>query len=1220
MTKKNKIMIGVISGVLALAVIICAVVLLTRGSKETIAEADGTYDANYTNGCSYPHDEAITLDGKLDEDIWQDKEWFVNTFVANINGNMPVVKVTSYLDKYGVYIASEVTDTNLTHNGQRSPVKNSNWEFYVSASNADETRPTDRLYSYQYNIDMLGDVRSDKTNFERGVTVDGELNSGATKGATLEMFIPWQEFDVDASEKVPEQFGILVTYRPVLEGQSNTVWMSPIVNSLAQINDHHRFGVNGYLTPDAENAVVGDNKYSYAKSGNWDISQESEGILKSSYGTEHHKIFFKEHFASDFIVETTMIPVKALENDWPKAGIMFVGTDGVYQSVILDLKDNILVNGKNGTKNVSEIKLTTLNNNEGGWNQKEWTDFNRENTKATSQEGVKLTVIKNGGKFWYFVNDEYIMSQQLDFMDFEVFPGLYALGCDVTFKDYSCEEMSTSETTKYLNERGIYQIQAKASSGGSVETSKISVKKGETYDLTITCKTGYEVESILINDKECIADAKQKAVEGVYTVTGANSNQNIQVKFKKVEGTKLYGTVQADKKGIAADILVTGVSNGLLRYEVSASASKGYNVVLPSGKYNVLVTANGYRGAFKTVNVSGETELNFTVEPSDFVQKLTVNGTEISSIMGPWDFTKEHSKKVSTSFAKTGKMAPIYFKGTGKDFVATTTINYTTNFVAGKDYQPDLMGGFVFNNGKSNGWVVTNTNGIVHTGWKFVRNLTDTTMLAYPDKKTANMTVAKCGSDLNVYFDGVFACKLNWSDVASEIGADEEVAVALYAIMDKESDIEFSNYSIQFGTSAAKNYISSHALKDGTVANSPFATVVTVNNTPVKSMLGRWDLTNVSKNYVTASYDLGSKQQPLYFAKTATNFAVEAKIEYTTNFVSGVDYQKDLMGGFAFTDGKNVDWIVARSRGYARTSWKFANDLIDYDVLMHPAKRSVKFAVVKQGEKVSLYYDGKLARTMKWSEIAPNISAKSTMAIGLYMITDKAADIKFSNYKLHTGDAAVTKYIADNKLKDGPVVAGSLFANAVTVNGRQLVSKINNWDLSQAASNIAMGSYAKGTKVQPLYFNQTGSTVLVETLIEYTTDFKDGVEYQPDLMGGFEINDGVNSGFIMVAGKDLVYTDWIRTNGVMSDEVLYYPTKKPVKMTLALENDVIYVFLNNRRVATYGIDKIVPFNDKGSTYAFALRMVADKTADIKFSETSITTDATAVRDYIASHQ
>ena len=1035
MNKKKKY---VISGVIlaALLLLIGVIVFFVLG-KEHIAKAENTYEPSYQSYCSYEHDADMNIDGVLDEEAWKNKKWFSNTFMNDLDGKKPSMKVTGFLTEYGVYIASTVLDDNIVNDGQRSPKLNSNWEFYLCANQTGQNKVDDGLNRYQFNIDMVGDSYTRYPNFDRAIVVDGEMNSGETKGATLEMFVPWQTIGIEPTQGIPTEFQLMPAYRAFFAGQSETSLLNPISWTINGVRDFFVFDENGYTTMDREDAVVGNTKFGSTKTANWDISEEKDGIIQSSKGTNHHKIFFSEEYGSDFIVETTIVPVKSLGDDYPKAGIYFHSQDGLYYTVFLDMVETNLVDSINGTKNFAKYQIVTLNNNEGTWNQESLTQFDSDNINASNKEGVKLTVIKHGGKFWYFVDDKFVTAEEHSFMDVDVFPGFYSLGAHVVYKDYSCTELKNEKALQeYLNERDLYLVDAKVKGGGgSVTASATTVRKGESYDITLTSKSGYEVSSILVNGEERIKDARKNAVEGVYTITNVRGNQEVVVKFAKCDGAKFTGHVRDLEGAIAAKLTLYGQSNKLLRYEIKATSKKGFSAEVPSGTYRVLVEADNYKEYTGTITINGDTEKDFTLKYSEFPDVVKVNGKEVTSLKSCWDLSKQGQDIVSTSYDANGKMSPLYFSKTGKDFVMEATINYTTNFVSGKSYQPDLMGGFVFHDGTNIGWIMARGTGIVTTGWKFTNGMLDYDMLSYPTKEEVTFSIAKKGDTVYIYFNGELAGTKKWSEVAPAIRANSEMALGLYMVADKTADIEFSNYKVSIGTSVATSYINMHALKDTAIdGSSIFAKVVTVNNVPLKSMMKRWDLSNVAVNQVYGSYDLGTKTAPLYLVKHGSTVLVQTTIEYTTEFQAGVDYQKDLMGGFIFNDGKNSGWVMANQTGIVYTGWKFEHGLIDEPVLTYPEKCSVKMSVAIKDGYAYIFFDDTFVAKKKMSSLVPNAVTGADYAVGLYMVTDKPADIKFSNTSISTDANIVANYISNNRYTDNNADTGEVSYNPIVHN------------------------------------------------------------------------------------------------------------------------------------------------------------------------------------------
>ena len=1011
---KKRILIICICLLLVLATVSTGVFFwLSTGEK--IVPAENVYAPKYESFSTYEHDPEITIDGVLDESVWQDKKWFSNTYLANAGGSMPSVTLTGFATEYGVYIASVAKDSNLVNDGQRSPGKNSNWELYVTADNVGEERPNDTVYRRQFNIDMTGDAYTVYPNFDRAVKVEGILNSGDTTSATLEMFIPWQLLQIDVSKGVPEDFRVMIGYRAVLPGQSGTTLLQPVNYPIAATKDYYAFDSKGYVNADRTGAVLGDSVFGNSKTANWDLSREAEGIVESATGTEHHKLFFTGEYGGDYIVETTMIPVKSLNNEWPKAGIFFQGTDGLYSAVFLDMNDGILVDSVNGTKNFGRLQLVTLNNNEGKWNQSSLSKFNAENPNAATQEGVKLTVIKSGSRFWYFIDGRFVTCEDKPFMDIDVMPGLYALGGDVIYKDYSCKPLTEASLTEYLVQNGLYLVEANVgSAGGSVSASAFTVAEGGSYQLTIHSNTGYEVSSVLINGEECIENVKKSAIGGVYTVNGVTQAQQVRVLFSKTEGVKLTGVVYSeDNEAVSAQILLTGVTNPALRYALNAAGDKGYTVTVPTGTYQMTVTADGFETAVATVNISEETTRDYVLKTSGFAESVKVNNKVVTSLIDRWDLSNSYLGKVSTSFAAGGKIAPLYFSKTGVDFVMETTIDYTSLFQSGIEYQPDLMGGFVFSDGTSQGWIVARGTGIVTTGWKFTHGLVDYSMLMYPSKQTAHFAVAKRGNEVNIYFDGELAGTMLWSEIAPNIDAGSELALGLYMIADKTADIQFSNYRVLTGSAAVDQYISDHVSKDASAPSSDlFAKAVTVNGVQLKSLLKRWE---VSGNTAAGSFALGTKTAPLYFNTHGSTALISATIEYTTEFVSGTDYQKDLMGGFLVSDGENSGWIMANRTGIVYTGWKFEHGLVKDAVLMYPEKRSVEMTMAISDGYAYVFFDDTLICRKKLSLIIPGAADGADFAYGLYMVTDKAADVCFSNVSISTDASTVQSYITENQ-------------------------------------------------------------------------------------------------------------------------------------------------------------------------------------------------------------
>lgn len=1020
--KKKKIII-IIASVIAFLLIgagICFAIVFS--GKEAIAKAEYTYEKEYQSFCTYEHAEDINIDGVLDDACWQNKKWYRNRFIADINNSMSSFEMTSYVDEHGIYIASVAYDTNLIYDGQRSDSANTNFEYYLAATNAGEKLENDMVNTLRLNVNLGGDVNAYVTNMDRAVKIKGELNSGATESATLELFIPWETLGVDRSKGIPTEFYCMPSFLTVLPGQTSTTVMKPVSFPYKVASDYCVFDKDGYTNADRDGAVVGDSKFGHAKTANWDLSQEADGIIRSSVGTETHKIYFSEEFGSNFIVETTIVPVKDLENSAPKVGIFFQNTDDNYNAVFLDMREEYLSGAKkDGTRNFSTVRIAALHSN-GGWNMSYCDDTKYENTKASSNEGVKLTVIKYGSKYWVFADGKYMASFDYYFMDSDVIPGLFSLGGDVIYKNYSCETIDEAYLTDYLNKKGIYLVDAQiASAGGEVTASEFSVKKGGSYDINIKTNSGYEVSSVLINDKEMISSVKKKAVGGVYTVTGVKGNQNVKVSFAKCEGYNYTAQVKYGDTYQASSVTIKGITNGYRYYEVTAAGEKGFTVNLPAGKYKVTLVTEGYMSIEDTITIKKDVSKTYKLSLSQFAASVMVNGKAVDSVTDVWDRTQEHLGKITTSYEAGAKMKPLYFSKTATDFAVEATIDYTTEFKDGFSYQPDLMGGFVFNDGTNEGWIVARKSGYVYTGWNRITGKIGYDALTYPTKKSVEFAVVKVGDELSVYLDGKCVDTLKWSDVAPKINAKSELAVGLYMVADKDADIQFRNITYKTGTSAAKNYVASKVVKDAAIAGSSlFAQSLTINGTQLFTPVSSWDLGEISKGIAKGSYEMGTKAQPLYFIKHGSTLLVETTVEYTTVFKDGVEYQPDLMGGFMLSDGTNKGWLVANKTGVTFTGWNRNRDLVDENVLTYDASsgerpKSVKMTMAIKDDYIYVYFDDECIWKQKTEVVVKNVKSGADLAVGLYMYADKNADIKFSDISISNNASEVANYISSHK-------------------------------------------------------------------------------------------------------------------------------------------------------------------------------------------------------------
>ena len=1216
MTKKKKSLMILIVSVLALlaAGIVIALVVF----RDNIAKAENTYDPYYESFYTGENDLGIKIDGKLDEDIWKDKNWFQDTYLSKPNVKMPSWKITSHMTDMGVYIAAYIEDNNIMNDGQHTMEANTSLEFYYFVSNVGEEisgKGIDRGYMV---VDMRGDVHGTTGKFKRAVVVDGKVNSGKTKSATMEMFFPWEFFKVDTGKGIPANLYLYPVYCAVFEGKET---ISTSISSMDSVvkpqlylyKDYWRFNKDGYATADRKGAVVGDSVTGLAKTGNWDISQEKDGVVRSANGTREHYMYFTDKFSSDFMVETTIVPVKQKASD-AKAGFYFLTGDGQYHLVTLNTPNSLLIDSVNGTKNLSKYIMATYDNKNGIWDYQD--ECRAENPNAKKQEGVKLTVVKNGGKLWYFVDDKFMTSEQKEFMDTEVIPAFYAWAADVEFKDYSCTEMNEEQAKKYLNERGVYSVDAKVKgSGGTVEASKIAVAKGQKYDITVTCNSGYEVSSLLVNGRECLADAKKHAKGGVYTITADAQNQEIVVSFKKCNGPKLSGVVKGGGKALSATLTITCDNNGILRYVVSAKEDKGYQVVMPVGRYTIVVEAEDYIMDTVKVTLNKDTKKDITLKPSMFAAQVKVNGKTVSSNTKVWDRTKEAAGKIYGSYNKGTSLQPLYFAKTGNAAWFHSTIRYATNFVEGGSYQSDLLGGLWISDGSRTGWFGIRQHGIVYNS-TWVEKVIGYDVLSTWDKQhlTADVDFILQNGEFHIYVDGIYATKLAVTKILP--GADRNAALAFGLVMhaDKMADIEFSN--ISFSTDAkqiARDFAkkqASHTIPGGTI----FAQEVTVNGSKVQSKPYRWDLAEIRNNTVTCKD--GISNQPIWFAKTGKTALIQTTVSRVDNINGATGYETQPLAGIMVSDGAKEGFFGIRASAIVTNDkWDHVIGRDLFASWQKPMIDTAELEVALKDNQFHIYIDGIFVKAVKVSDVIPGARNGATLALGLTSeASGKTASMKFGNVR-YTTDASAVNAFLDSKDPNKAIPAGTIFAGVVRVNGREVQSVVPVWDITNIANRMVIGK--NGGVTHPLYFANTGNTALVETTVTRVDDKKAaGSEGQP--MAGIMITDGTHSGFLGVRAYSVVYgSTWLEKAIGYDVFVRWSDAHQTADIDFVLKNNQIHIYVDGIFVKTVKVSDVAPGIADGATVAIGLLMNADgKTAQMRFSDVNYTTEAAKVEAYL----
>lgn len=445
---------------IAFAAACCLMLLPFAGcsgkAETTVYDAENTVSENF-RGCYDPETEggwteSVTLDGKLDEDIWRDKSFFTCGFAEDVDNLYATYRLTAFPGETGVFIGGQSYDTNMRRvdsYGSFAPDYNTGWEIYFfcleKGANQNTAQPTVKreyvIVDVNGNIVFMTGLRG-----AGEVYAEGELGSGETVGMSFELFIPYTELGVGVENGVPDVFNMLPIYRTYLSGSDVATRMS--INPFPWIYTpgYYRFDANGYQNADAEGAVVGDMPSGMSKSANWDVSRESERIVESR-GAQRQFIYFKDIYAANVVVKTDVRLKGSLAScdSSPKAGLMVMDTAQEYFSFFLN--DNAF---DDENDRFNGLSYTTLLSN--GWKMQSAGN----DTLAAPLERVELVMVKRGAEFTFYANGKRVYSCTQTAFASNVYVGFYSLSANAVYSDYAAAAFnSEEELASIADEMGI---------------------------------------------------------------------------------------------------------------------------------------------------------------------------------------------------------------------------------------------------------------------------------------------------------------------------------------------------------------------------------------------------------------------------------------------------------------------------------------------------------------------------------------------------------------------------------------------------------------------------------------------------------------------------------------------------------------------------------------------------------------------------------------------
>lgn len=401
------------------------------------------------------------------------------------------------------------------------------------------------------------------------------------------------------------------------------------------------------------------------------------------------------------------------------------------------------------------------------------------------------------------------------------------------------------------------------------------------------------------------------------------------------------------------------------------------------------------------------------------------------------------------------------------------------------------------------------------------------------------------------------------------------------------------------------NFTINGELLDGSL----FVDKVSIGERTEDSAVQAWDISQIKNNQLTGTNLTDG--QVMWFRETGN--AAVAQMTVTRNDTSGDGRHSQPLAAIGLSDGTNYGYVGPRAGEIIYNgTWKGLK--IGKDVLTTWSSAdnlSIELEIVLQNGKFSIYVDELYITSIDVSQVMTDATVDTNFAFSLVMsaFNEGTAELKFSNIRFATGKDAVDNFFLEK--------AG--FASTVSVNGKTVTSALDKWNTTQVKENIVIGTHDVWSfYLEPLYFGQTGSTMLLQTEI---TNVTETIKGEP--VAGLYVTDGTNKGYFGLTGQNIVYGQWADKwkKEVMSYAVLSQWGNKTVKLDVALKNGVFAVYADGIFVTDMTVAETMFTGTTSGNLAFGLTMRMTQNtsgASMKFKVSKFTTDTAAVDAFIAS--
>ena len=416
-----------------IAVLMCCLVACGNTSVPQYSFTQPENDFSYYDWRVLKSDDEITLDGQMDEALW-------NTQSALIFGDTDIrMHVKTYFGEKALYVGIYVEDREVYSNPERADWRNSGVELHLASAKA-----TARTEAIQLRIEADGRMGSligvdetftnlDKAVIQYGwnydyvpfyakVSVDGELNTSECNGVGFEVMIPWKSLHMEGKGDCL----ILPAYNHTSGyGMEEGVGRKHIQASgnMNDVQSYQPFGATGFTGYNEEATdILGASVTGRLGTTGWDMSEKAEGIAASVKSGQQYVFFKQAQLASSYTVTTTVSHVTSLSGTG-KVGIICGMNSQQWMAVFVVFHDD-------GSQSVDVIEMDDY-----GWyyGQSESVNLSDELTGGS----FTMRVERENEQVSVYINDALVMETTSTFLSQDGIPGFFTIDAKAQYSQYS---------------------------------------------------------------------------------------------------------------------------------------------------------------------------------------------------------------------------------------------------------------------------------------------------------------------------------------------------------------------------------------------------------------------------------------------------------------------------------------------------------------------------------------------------------------------------------------------------------------------------------------------------------------------------------------------------------------------------------------------------------------------------------------------------------------